>query len=338
MRIGLSSVILSLILLSMGFPAESKAAGAEAGVPTVWILTTDGVVHEGELLSGATLGIDVDGQKRALAWSDFLSLNTGSAASTLEKNRIDADLKSLTEPNLESRRAAIAELGELGLPAITPLLAILNDTDLREPNPGYRLFERIIPGYADASDRTLDFIRLKGGRGLRGKISPTTLQIKTVAGKTESIQFGDIRRLAVLQATIDRMFEVHSIRHSTQIEFLDTGVVLAGLSEVEETAQGYVRLCYKPDLDDWSADADGLKKPANGKTTNLTDGFPFAALVGRVGPNGGWWLAGRHANKSGLGSGRLYFAVNDNSHWQNNIGSFRVALHVTNAYDMGDPQ
>jgi hypothetical protein len=39
-----------------------------------------------------------------------------------------------------------------------------------------------------------------------------------------------------------------------------------------------------------------------------------------------------------LGEGRLYLAINDNSHWQNNIGSFRVKLRVTDAYDVGDPQ
>ena len=329
--------ILSLILA--GFWSEISAnETTPAGSATVWILTRDGVVHEGELLAGTAPGVDVDGKRREFAWADVLSLNTGSAASAYEQERIGANLKALTEPNLESRRVAIEELGAIGLPVISPLLATLNDTDLREPNPGYRLFERIIPGYADAPDRTLDFIRLKGGRWLRGKITPTTLQIKASGGKTESIALAEIRRLAVLQVAIDRTFDVHSIRHCMQIEFLDTGVVLTASSEWEESAQGYVRLCYRPDLDDWSADADGLKKPANGKTTNLTDGLPFAALVGRVRPEGAMWLAGRHSKKSDMGAGRLYFAVNDNSHWQNNIGSFRVTLHVTNAYDMGDPQ
>jgi hypothetical protein len=30
--------------------------------------------------------------------------------------------------------------------------------------------------------------------------------------------------------------------------------------------------------------------------------------------------------------------INDNEHWQNNIGSYRVRLRATNAYDVGEPQ
>jgi hypothetical protein len=40
----------------------------------------------------------------------------------------------------------------------------------------------------------------------------------------------------------------------------------------------------------------------------------------------------------GLAAGRWQMAVNDNRHWQNNVGAFRVTLTVTNAYDLGEAQ
>ena len=92
------------------------------------------------------------------------------------------------------------------------------------------------------------------------------------------------------------------------------------------------------DIDGWASDADGIKVPGPNYKTNLVDGYPFGSLVGKVGPAGARWLAGRRCRKTGLSAGRLYFAVNDNGHWQNNIGSFQVRLHVTDAYDLGDPQ
>ncbi|MFN7928129.1 MAG: hypothetical protein U0Y68_09310 [Blastocatellia bacterium] len=68
------------------------------------------------------------------------------------------------------------------------------------------------------------------------------------------------------------------------------------------------------------------------------DGFPFGALVGKVGVAGPRFMVGSHLDKAGLGVGRLYLAVNDNGHWQNNIGSFRVRLRVKDGYDLGDAQ
>ena len=31
-------------------------------------------------------------------------------------------------------------------------------------------------------------------------------------------------------------------------------------------------------------------------------------------------------------------AINDNTHWQNNVGTFYVDMSATNAYDLGDAQ
>jgi hypothetical protein len=105
---------------------------------------------------------------------------------------------------------------------------------------------------------------------------------------------------------------------------------------VEATALGYVRLSFA--VDGWASDADGLKVPGSPSyKTNLVDGFPFGAVVGKIGVSGQRFIVGRHLDKTGLGEGRLYLAVNDNPHWQNNIGSFRVKLRVSDAYDVGDP-
>ena len=138
------------------------------------------------------------------------------------------------------------------------------------------------------------------------------------------------------QAKIEKSFDLHALRHCTQIEFLDTGVVIGPKSRVEATAAGYVRLSFA--IDGWASDPDGLKVPGPNYKTNLVDGFPFGAVVGKVGVAGPRFLVGRHLDKTGLGEGHLYLAVNDNPHWQNNIGSFRVTLRVSDAYDVGDPQ
>ena len=83
--------------------------------------------------------------------------------------------------------------------------------------------------------------------------------------------------------------------------------------------------------DGWSTGPDGLQNPGPNYNTNLTGGFPFGALLGRIGATGPRWLAGAHCRKSGLEAGRLYLAINDNPHWQNNVGSFRVRLRVTDS-------
>ena len=101
-------------------------------------------------------------------------------------------------------------------------------------------------------------------------------------------------------------------------------------------AKGFVRLSF--DIDGWASDANGLKVPGPNYKTNLVDGFPFGAIVGRVNAAGAVILIGADFSRKGLTPGRLYLAVNDNPHWQNNIGAFRVSLQATDAYDVGGAQ
>jgi len=53
---------------------------------------------------------------------------------------------------------------------------------------------------------------------------------------------------------------------------------------------------------------------------------------------GPFLFLGKKAVKTGLPAGRLGLAINDNPHWQNNVGSFFVTLTASDAYDLGDAQ
>ncbi|MBL8235610.1 MAG: hypothetical protein JNL98_44380, partial [Bryobacterales bacterium] len=64
----------------------------------------------------------------------------------------------------------------------------------------------------------------------------------------------------------------------------------------------------------------------------------FGALIGRVGAGGQVFFVGTKASKTGLPAGRLMLAVNDNRHWQNNLGTYTVTMTVSEAYDLGDAQ
>ena len=65
--------------------------------------------------------------------------------------------------------------------------------------------------------------------------------------------------------------------------------------------------------------------------------FLSERIVGRVNA-GAVFLLGADFSRRELTPGRLYLAVNDNSHWQNNIGAFRVSLQATDAYDVGSAE
>lgn len=243
------------------------------------------------------------------------------------------DLAAAAGTDRVARDAAIAELVEIGLPVLTPLLESYKDTALAEPKDAayYRIFQRIITGTADSRDRQADLLRTANGGELRGELSGPDL---TVGGKP--VATADIRRLAVRRATIDRVLDVHALRHSNQIEYLDSGIGLTADSTFSSTARGFVRLSWKDDS--WTSDPDGLKKPGGNYKSNLFEGYPFGALTARIGVQGQIWVVGSKASKSGLAPGRLYFAVHDNRHWQNNLGSYRATVRVTNAYDLGAPQ
>ena len=325
-------ILLTLVCVTVatGFVQVQQAKGSR----TAYLLTRDGKVLVGSLSAGS---FTVNGSpSRAVSAETLLSINLAAEASPYEAARITADLAAVQGTDRAARDAAVAELTDIGLPALTPVLNAYKDRDLREPDALYRLFARLMPGYADAADRSLDLIRLKNGDAVRGRLGISSLTIQPTGGAATKVPLDSIRSLAIRQGVIEKTFDVHALRHCTQIEFLDTGVIIGPNSRVEATAAGYVRLSFA--IDGWASDPDGLKVPGPNYKTNLVDGFPFGALVGKVGVAGPRFIVGRRLDKTGLGEGRLYLAVNDNGHWQNNIGSFRVKLRVTDAYDVGDPQ
>jgi hypothetical protein len=174
-------------------------------------------------------------------------------------------------------------------------------------------------------------IRLASGELVRGKVEPFAIEVD--GQKTE---WSTVRRIAVRRKAVTRDFELHSLRHSTQIEYLDSGIVLTPASAVSSKAKGFVRLSW--DVDGWASDGNGLKVPGPKYTTHLVDGHPFGAIVGRVSSKGEVIIVGVNFSRKGLPAGRLHLAVNDNRHWQNNVGAFRVSLQAADAYDVGAPQ
>ena len=299
----------------------------------VLIRTTDGRMVEGDTAL-ASIGTGAT----AIRLERVLSIHNGAPASDSEKGRIEAGLAAVQGSDRKARDLAVEELTAIGLPVMTPLLKSYKDTDQHEPRPLYRLFERIIPSYADGLDRTASLIRLRGGETMRTALPAAgAVEVKTADGQIAKLNWGEIRMLAVRQKLVNRSMAAHSLRHSTQIEYLDTGVALTASSKLDSTARGFVRLSW--DTDGWASNANGLEKPGSpAYKTNLVDGHPFGALVARIGAAGDVFFLGAKASKTGLAAGRLRLAVNDNGHWQNNLGSYTVALSATEAYDLGDAQ
>ncbi len=299
-----------------------------------WLLirSVDGSVMEGQT---ALRSLKVDGSDVTLL--QVLSVQSGAPASDFEAGRITQGLAAIQSDDRAARDKAVEELTAIGLPVMTPLLKGIKDTDQHEPRPLYRLFERLVPSYADNFDRTLSLVRLKNGEAMRGMISGVTIELRTADGKKTSMPWSQIRSIAVRQPSVKRTMQVHSLRHSTQIEYLDTGVRVTEASKMTFSTRGLVRLSW--DTDSWASDADGLKVPgAPAYKTNLVDGHPFGALVGRTGAGGEVFFIGKKAAIAGKPAGRLGLAVNDNKHWQNNLGTFWVTMTATDAYDLGDAQ
>lgn len=307
---------------------------AFAKTEVVQVVDRDGRTVEGNTSLAA---ITVNGRKIPLA--GILSVHSGEAASAAETARIEKGLAAIqaytnqiiASPERKNADAAVEDLTNLGLPVLTPLLQAFKDTDQHEPRPLYRLFERLIPSEADQLDRTASLVRLANGTYLRGKVEPFTIDIGG-----QKIDWPNVRRLAVRRKSVSRDMPVHSLKHSTQIEYLDTGLVLTPTSAVTGKTSGFVRLSWNED--GWTSDANGLQVPGPRYKTNLVDGYPFGALVGRIGAAGAPFLVGVNYNGKGLAPGRLQLAVNDNRHWQNNVGTFRVILQATDAYDVGAAQ
>jgi hypothetical protein len=332
--------VLGLTILTLGTHPASASGGAKKhpaakGGMMVQVLTREGKTLEGDVIP-ASLDLAMDGKVRKIALRDVLSIACGAPASPSEAAHITADLAAVSaNTDRAGREQAVGELTAIGLPVLTPLLDSYKDTDMHQPYPLYRLFGRIIPGYADDADRSLDLVRLADGSALRGKVLLPDLQVD-VNGTARPVPFASVRRLAVRRKEVTRTFELQALYHCIQIEFLDSGVEVGAGSKIDETAQGRVRLSFG--IDGWLSDPDGLKVPGPHYNTNLYDGQPYGAVLGRIGATGSKFLMGQHFDKPASSVGRLYLAVNDSPHWQNNIGSFRVKLRVTDAYDLGDPQ
>jgi len=323
--------MLKRILLPLLLPAAMFSA------PT-WLLirTTDGTQVEGQSQI-KSVRITSGGRAVDLKIGQVLSIHNGAAASETEAGRIKSGIAAIQGQDRKARDLAVEELTSIGLPVMTPLIDTYKDTDQHEPRPLYRLFERIMPSYADDFDRGLSLIRLPNGEAMRGRLADATIEVKTSSGETVKLQWAKIRTLAVRQAKVSRAMQVHSLKHSTQIEYFDTGVALTAASKVDSTARGIVRLSWA--TDSWASDANGLTKPGSPSyKSHLFEGQPFGALVGRTAPDGEVFFVGKKFAKSGLKPGRLALAVNDNKHWQNNLGTFFVNMTVTDAYDLGDGQ
>lgn len=296
------------------------AAALLPAAQTVLVLTTDGQWVE---------GVTTAKMAGAHPIAKVLSMHNGAAASAREAEAISAGLVTIQGKDRKLRDAAVEELTYIGLPVLTPFLEIIRDTDQHEPKPLYNLFDRIMPSIADQPDRSASLIRLEGASPMRGSWPQGELKVGT-----QNIAWEKIRLFAVQRKSIARPMDVHSLRHSTQIEYLDTGLYASANSQLTLTAAGFTRLSWKDDQ--WATGPNGLTKPAGNYKSNLTDGHPFGALVGRVGAKGAVQFFGEKASKPGVGAGRLQMAINNNAHWQNNLGSYTVTLVLTNSYNLGN--
>ncbi len=121
-----------------------------------WVLirTVDGARVEGQTELSA-FHFERDGRGFNISPGQILSVQNGSPASAFEASRISQDLAAIQAEDRAARDQAVEELTAIGLPVMTPLLKAYKDTDQHEPRPLYRLFERVIPSYADGPDRTL---------------------------------------------------------------------------------------------------------------------------------------------------------------------------------------
>jgi hypothetical protein len=312
--------------ISTIFLAVALCLPAAAKESVVLVHTKEGTTSE--VRTGlASIRVTVDGKARTIPLAGILSVHNGDAPSTAEASRIADGIAAIQGPDRKARDLALEALTAIGVPVASPLLKTYKDTDQHEPRPLYRLFERVMPSQADQLDRGLSIIRLSSGEALRAKVEPMQLG---------ELPWDRIRFFAVKQRTVTRRIDIHSIRHCTQIEFLDTAIYLAPDSKATIAASGFTRLSW--DVDGWATDPNGLQKPGPNYKTNLVDGHPFGALVGRLRAAGEIFFVGRQWTAKPGAEGKLFLAINDNRHWQNNLGSYRAVLQTTNSYDIGDPQ
>jgi hypothetical protein len=292
----------------------------------VWVLSKDGAASELTTSLGS-IKVTVDGKVRTLPLASILSVHNGDPASPAEADKIAKGIAAAQGTDRKASDAAVESLTFIGLPVMTPLLKAYKDTDQHEPKPLYRLFERVIPSQADQLDRELSLVRLTTGELLRAKVEPFQLG---------STAWSNIRVFAVRQKKITRRVDVHSLRHSTQIEYFDTAILFTAASKATASATDFTRLSWE--TDGWATDPNGLQKPGPNYKTNLVDGHPFGALVGRFQSSGDVFFLGKSWASKPSSNGKLFLAINDNRHWQNNLGNYRVSIVATDAYDLGDAQ
>jgi len=325
-------LILGLFAACSAVPADRSVSSK--GPPIVCIRTVDGADLEG-LLQDELLVVDVGSDARLLSPQQICSVHRGAAASAHESEVIAQGLQTLTSGDARAAEQANEALVDIGLPVLSPLLDAYQDTDAHEPDTRYRLFGRIVPAGADARDRALDLVRLRDGSRLRGRMRPQDLHLRTANGTVATVPFASIRRVAVRLPEATRDFELDSLHDCTYVSFVDTGLVVTGTTAMHADASGFVRLSFAED--GWATGPDGLFETLPGKR-KMQEGFRWGAVLGRVGAAGDRWLIGSHLERDGFGGGRLYCVINDNEHWQNNIGGYRLKLRVTDVYDVGDPR
>src|SRR3954447_22188653 len=131
--------------------------------------------------------IEAQANVAGLGKHPFLSFHSGVAPSEKEKELIRAGLAAIQGSDRAARDAAVEELTAIGVPVITPLLAALKDTDQHEPRPLYRLFERVMPSYADGPDRTLSLVRLENGKAIRMATPEGSIELRKRDGSKTAI-------------------------------------------------------------------------------------------------------------------------------------------------------
>jgi len=326
-RNGICSLAIALMTVSAGWAVQQPATAR------LMVRTCDGTEIFGDAAQESILVVAGD-QQHQIAWSNLLSLHSAGPASELEQGRIGACLELLNGTDMAASEQAAAELTDIGLPVINPLLKNFPDTDAHEPDYRYRLFGRILPGHADGPDRSQGLVRMADGKAVRGNLANAEIRLVDSQGNPQTIPASNIRRIAVMRETVNRTVTLDALRHCSYVGYMDCGIVLTPESKVASDSRGFCRLSF--DEDGWASDPDGIVDPLPGKR-RLQEGFRWGSILGRVGPASERFYVGGHFEKSGLGNGRFYLVINDNEHWQNNIGSYRVQLVVHNAFDVGEP-
>ncbi len=226
------------ILLCCGLASASRAMPQSPTEGQILsIRTSDGQELSG--LAQGTLAVDDNGKPREFKLQQLLSYNAALPASKFEEERIATDLPTLSDTDTKKAETAAEELTNIGLPVITPLLRSYVDTDAHEPDLRYRLFGRIMPGHADAVDRTLGLLRLDDGTTIRANLSTAAITLVDKDGKTSLIDANKIRRIVALRPSIARTFDLQALHDCTYVGFMDTGIDVT--SETAMSASARVR-------------------------------------------------------------------------------------------------